>query len=107
MCAKFSVVKLFLEVEERVCSVDAGEDTLSKAKDLSKKKRSRRDLDSMPQRTKRQKCSEEGVNSSDFEDVDEELESTDDNDETGDMKETADSDDNTEGTYTQTNPANH
>ena len=102
MCAKFSMIKLFLEVEEKACSIAAEDDTLSEVKDSSKKKRSRRDLDSMPQRTKRQKCSEEGVNSSsDFESVDEELESTDDNDETGDTKETADSDDNTEGTCTQ------
>ena len=54
----------------------------------------------MPQRTKRQKCSEEGVNtSSDFEDIDEELESTDQNDQSGDTKETTDSDENAEGTH--------
>ena len=92
---------LFLEVEETGCSGDVGEDTAFEVKESPKKKRPRRDLDSisMPQRTKRQKCSEEGVNtSSDFEEVDEELESTDHNAETEDTVETADSDGNTEGT---------
>lgn len=96
LCVLNCMVKLFLEVEEKVYSVAAEDDTLYEVKDSSKKKRSRRDIDSMSQRTKRQKCSEEGVNSSsDFESVDEELESTDDNEDT---KETADSHDNTEGT---------
>ena len=68
-------------------------------KESPRKKRPHRDLESMPHRTKRQKCNEEGVNtSSAVEDVDEELESTDQNDESGDMKETTDSDENTEGT---------
>ena len=99
LCVLNCMVKLFLEVEEKACSVAAEDDTSSEVKDSSKKKRLRRDLNSMPQRTKRQKCSEEGVNSSsDFESVDEELESTDDIDETGDTKETSDSHDNTEGT---------
>lgn len=92
---------LFLEVEETGCSGDVGEDTAFEMKESPKKKRPRRDLDSisMPQRTKRQKCSEEGVNtSSDLEEVDEELESTDHNAETGDTIETTDSDGNTEGT---------
>ena len=91
----------FLEVEETGCSGDVGEDTAFEVKESPKKKRPRRDLDSisMPQRIKRQKCSEEGVNtSSDFEEVDEELESTDHNAETEDTVETTDSDGNTEGT---------
>ena len=82
---------LFLEAEETVC---CEEDISFEAKELPKKKRPYRDIDSMPQRTKRQKYSEEGVTSSDFE----ELESTDQNDESGDMKETIESDENDEGT---------
>ena len=88
---------LFLEIEGTVCSGDVGEDTGFEVKESSKKKRPHRDIDSMPQRTKRQKCSEEGV-TSDMEEFDDEVESSDQNDEVRDTRETTDSD-NTEGIY--------
>ena len=87
---------LFLEVEE---TVDVGKDAEFEVKESSKKKRPHRDLDSMPQRSKRQKYSEEGVTSN-MEEFDNVLEPCDQNDEGENIKETTDCGENTEGTQT-------
>ena len=59
----------------------------------TRKKRPQRDIDAMPQRTKRQKCCDERV-TSDSEELGDLFESS---DQTEDTKETTDSDDHTEG----------